>query len=318
MAAADLDPIIVVNVSSYPCDAFLIEHNRIRVLELPDLKLEEVRMWVPASAIISSRSFSHHNTTAMNKLRAIRVRAEVAADTLQPQWRQLLSFVGESTQIHWHGHPHDWTVSTRKSEDPLPLAATYKTWDPEFKFTNLEESIIDTEQWGNQDPRRFEEGPQYYCKSCSQRQSSIADENECECFPNVYSPNPRTPAPVQIFRTHNGKNNGLIACCTFRQGQAVGEFVGMITKGLADVDVMQSQAGENEPYQIWQGGHGNFTRFINHSCAPNCRFQTFAWLGVQRIVVVSEGVAATARTHYQLTLTNWRDLRTTTTRSTTR
>jgi tetratricopeptide (TPR) repeat protein len=43
MAAADPDPIIVVNISSFRCDAFLVEHNSIRVLELPNLKQEEVQ-----------------------------------------------------------------------------------------------------------------------------------------------------------------------------------------------------------------------------------------------------------------------------------
>lgn len=229
---------------------------------------------------------------AIDKLRCLRLRSEVAADTLQPQWRQLLSLVGESTQIHWPGHPHDWTVSKKKGEDPLPLAVTYKQWDANFTYKNLEDSIIDTDLWGDTDPRQFEKGPDFYCKTCSQRQSSITQENECVCFSDLYSPNPRTPTPVQIFRTDNGKNNGLIACCSFERGQAVGEFVGMITKGLADVDVMQSQAGENEPYQIWQGRCGNFTRFMNHSCASNCQFETFSWLGVQRIMVVSKGVAA--------------------------
>ena len=40
MAAADCGSIVVVNVS-YRCDAFLIERHRIRVLELPELSLEE-------------------------------------------------------------------------------------------------------------------------------------------------------------------------------------------------------------------------------------------------------------------------------------
>jgi hypothetical protein len=43
MAAADPDPIIVVNVSSFRCDAFLIEHNRIRALELPGLTIEKLQ-----------------------------------------------------------------------------------------------------------------------------------------------------------------------------------------------------------------------------------------------------------------------------------
>ena len=40
MAAASLGPLIVINLSPYRCDAFLIETNQIQVLELPDLTLE--------------------------------------------------------------------------------------------------------------------------------------------------------------------------------------------------------------------------------------------------------------------------------------
>ena len=43
MAAADPDSIIVINLSPYRCDAFLIQRDRIRLLELPDLNLEEVQ-----------------------------------------------------------------------------------------------------------------------------------------------------------------------------------------------------------------------------------------------------------------------------------
>lgn len=233
--------------------------------------------------------FDHDSIT---KLQNFRTRAEVAADTLQPQWRQLLALLGESTEIRWQGHPHDWTVSLKSNEEPLPLAVTYRQWDLNFSFENIQESRVDVEQWQDQDPRQFEDGPEFYCKSCTLRQSDLAEYNECECFPHLYGAKPRLPCPVQIFRTNNGKNNGLIACCSFDRGQAVGEFTGLITRGLADVDVMQSQAGDHEPYQIWQGRCGNFTRFLNHSCAANCQFQTFSWLGIQRIVVVSKGISA--------------------------
>ncbi|RYP81636.1 hypothetical protein DL770_005844 [Monosporascus sp. CRB-9-2] len=43
MAAADPDPIIVVNLSPYRCEAFLIKRDRIKVLELPGLTLQEVQ-----------------------------------------------------------------------------------------------------------------------------------------------------------------------------------------------------------------------------------------------------------------------------------
>jgi hypothetical protein len=43
MAAADPDPIIVINLSSYRCDAFLVQRTYIRALELPTLTLQEVQ-----------------------------------------------------------------------------------------------------------------------------------------------------------------------------------------------------------------------------------------------------------------------------------
>lgn len=46
---------------------------------------------------------------------------------------------------------------------------------------------------------------------------------------------------MQVFRTPDGKNNGLLACCPFEEGWAVGEFVGEITSGLEGLDVMVGQ-----------------------------------------------------------------------------
>ena len=100
-----------------------------------------------------------------------------------------------------------------------------------------------------------------------------------------------TPSPVQVFRTLDGRNNGLIALCAFERGAAIGEFVGVITKGLQDVDVMENTTGSTH-YQIWQGREGNFTRFVNHSCNANAQYQQFTWLDTQRIVLVSKGIQA--------------------------
>lgn len=43
MAAANLGPVIVVNLSSYRCNAFVVERDRISVVELPALTLKEVQ-----------------------------------------------------------------------------------------------------------------------------------------------------------------------------------------------------------------------------------------------------------------------------------
>ena len=98
-------------------------------------------------------------------------------------------------------------------------------------------------------------------------------------------------SPVQVFRTPNLKNNGVLACCPFEKGWAVGEFVGQITSGLKGLDVMVDQT-DRASYQIWQGKQGNHTRFVNHSCEPNSQYERFVWLGKQRTVLVSKGIEA--------------------------
>lgn len=60
---------------------------------------------------------------------------------------------------------------------------------------------------------------------------------------------------------------------------------------MENKDVMIGQT-DRAVYQIWQGKSGNYTRFVNHSCAPNSQFERFVWLGKQRIVLVSKGVEA--------------------------
>jgi len=228
----------------------------------------------------------------MGKLQALETRLQVAADTLQPQWRQCLTLVNAPTQKHYYGHPHDWTVGKRKGNDPVPLAVTYRERDPDFSFKHIDSSLIDESAWGAYDPRRVDSGPNYVCHDCRKSQSSDAERNECECFGDLFGPNARPPWPVQIVQTEDGRNNGVQACCSFDRGAPVGEFVGLVTKGLENVDLMQGHGASGEMYQIFQGRYGNFTRFINHSCQPNCQFQKFVWLGVQRIIVVSKGVTA--------------------------
>ncbi|KAF5712791.1 30S ribosomal S17P protein [Fusarium mundagurra] len=45
MEAATPDPVIVINVSFYRCDAFIIERTGIRTIELPDLSQNKLRVW---------------------------------------------------------------------------------------------------------------------------------------------------------------------------------------------------------------------------------------------------------------------------------
>lgn len=234
---------------------------------------------------------------AMRRLLSLRKRLEVAADTLHPHWRQLLPIVGESSSLRYPGHPHEWVVFEDGSE-PIPLRQTYQAQDPYFNFESIEESIIDGSVWGCEDPRwtpqttsaaRVSGG--YACAICNENQSDDPKINACFCFPSLFGSVKRKAPPVQVYRTPDGKNNGLMALTSFERGSAIGEFVGLITKGVRHLDVMDSST-PLASYQIWQGQVGNFTRFINHSCKANAQSSNFAWLDTQRIVLVSKGIVA--------------------------
>ncbi|KAJ4337447.1 putative RNA helicase [Ascochyta clinopodiicola] len=236
---------------------------------------------------------------AMRRLRNLRKRLEVAADTLHPHWRELLLVVGEPQTLKYPGHPHEWVVF-ETGADPVPLRQTYQDHDPYFAFEHIDESIIDESAWGCEDPRWMPQpnsiartNSQYTCASCGEQQSDEPNVNGCFCFPSLFGCAKRKPPPVQVFRTPDGKNNGLVALTSFERGAAVGELVGLITKGMRDLDVMDSSTPLSN-YQIWQGRIGNYTRFANHSCKANAQSSTFTWLDTQRIVIVSKGIEAGA------------------------
>ncbi|KAJ5038344.1 uncharacterized protein L3040_007210 [Drepanopeziza brunnea f. sp. 'multigermtubi'] len=229
--------------------------------------------------------FGKNLTTRLEKLRP---SLEVAADTLHPDWRDLLSVIGQESQALYTGHPHDWVVCDGK--EPVTLKSTYTQWYPDFEFTHIEDSVLDPAAWDSEDPRRVSSIRTIFCNECGYFQSGNVSSNECRCFPELYGSS-KAQVPVQVFRTPLGKNNGLIARCDLPRGSAIGEFTGLITKGMDGIDVMQSGSDERK-YQIFQGRMGNYTRFINHSCAPNSQFQKFSWLGTERIILVSRGVEA--------------------------
>lgn len=241
---------------------------------------------------------------SMQRLRNLRPAMEIAADTLHPQWRQLLTVLGESSERLYQGHQHDWVVQL-DGNHPIPLRNTYLQWDPQFSYRQLDESIVDEAVWGCDDPRwsmpasdvvRASSLP--LCETCEKEQSDDPKLNNCYCFPTLFGCAVTSPSPVLVFRTPDGKNNGLLALCAFERGAPIGEFVGLVTKGFREVDVMESATsssgspGSSVSYQIWQGRQGNFTRFVNHSCKANSQYQRFTWLHTQRIILVSKGIDA--------------------------
>ena len=112
MAAADPDPIIVVNLSSFRCDAFLIERGQIRVLELLGLKLKEVRTRV--QDLRSSRLGAFSNITPL---------LEWLWDVVGRPCLDALAFKNPISDDNW---PHAWWVPTGLlSQLPLHAAGRY-------------------------------------------------------------------------------------------------------------------------------------------------------------------------------------------------
>ncbi|KAG8163697.1 hypothetical protein KVR01_006994 [Diaporthe batatas] len=253
---------------------------------------------------------------SMQRLRNLKPAIEVTADTLHPNWRQLLTAIGEPSKQIYRGHPHDYVISLDGSS-PVPLRSTYLQWDPDFSYQHLDEPVIDEVAWGCDDPRwtppttsiSGEPSALPLCDTCGKEQSDDPKLNSCFCFPTLFGAAKPLPTPVLIFRTPDGRNNGLMALCAFERGAPVGEFVGLVTKGLSDVDVMESAVSAGAAkYQIWQGRQGNFTRFVNHSCKANAQYQRFTWLGTQRIILVSKGIEAGTEISVDYSDKYWRGL----------
>ncbi|KAL8979653.1 MAG: hypothetical protein Q9205_005065 [Flavoplaca limonia] len=240
----------------------------------------------------------------LQRLKKILASLEVAADTLHPNWRQLLTPIGAGTQRKYTAHPHDWVVDGEK--DAIPLSTTYHQWDRDFSFQHLDQCILD-DCWHGQDPRRVCTGDTFTCSECDQRQSNDPQFNKCVCFPILNSCDNNVRIPVQVARCPHGKNNGLFARCAFERGTAIGEFVGLVTKGIEGVDVMMGGHGDTQ-FQIYQGRMGNYTRFINHSCAPNAQFTKFVFCGIERILVVSKGIEAGAEITVDYSSSYWNKL----------
>lgn len=202
---------------AYPLSfAFLLTSN-LRAIWRGYKEIQEAAGWV---ALIFAGSglyrFCKYRVSfsdqSMKLLRSMQQRFELAADTIHPNWRQMLTIIGENSQPKYHGHPHDWVVS--RDDDPIPLRETYLQWNPDFSFQHLQQSVVDHTKWYETDPRVVSAAPfeQFLCETCGKVQAETAD-NQCHCFPDLFGSGRRRFCPVQVFRTDNGRNNGLTSCC---------------------------------------------------------------------------------------------------------
>ncbi|OXV06258.1 hypothetical protein Egran_05974, partial [Elaphomyces granulatus] len=111
MAAANAGPIVVINVSHYRCDAFLVERHRIRALKLSDLRLEDIQ----EKAKLLRRNEESEAWEVLEWL------WEVAACPIL----EALDIKNPPTDCNW---PHVWWVLTGQLNQ-LPLHAAGKHFE---------------------------------------------------------------------------------------------------------------------------------------------------------------------------------------------
>ena len=128
-AAADLGPIVVVNISSYRCDAFLIKRDGISVLELPDLTQRGVEKW--ARNLRSSRVEASFHSTPM---------LEWLWDVLGRPVLEALGFGKPISDDEW---PRVWWIPTGQlSQLPLHAAGRHAQESTETVLDRVMSSYV--------------------------------------------------------------------------------------------------------------------------------------------------------------------------------
>ncbi|KAJ5369314.1 uncharacterized protein N7496_009074 [Penicillium cataractarum] len=149
MAAVNPDPIVVVNLSAYRCDAFLIERAQIRVLELPNLKIEEVQERVH-SLKLSSPIASSDFTSLLEWL----------WDTVSGPILKVLGFNKPTSDGNW---PRVWWIPTGiLSQLPLHAAGYHTRGSTETALDRVMSSYASSVKsliYGRRHHVRQQEGP---------------------------------------------------------------------------------------------------------------------------------------------------------------
>lgn len=129
-----------------------------------------------------------------------RAAISMAADCLQPGWRNILAWVQDetiaasTTRAVTQKNFHRWVMEPDGTLTALPV-----------DFTSISRCYVDLEAWpeGSTDPRRVMASDVYLCETCELAQVDAGDtrsEARCVCLENVQGSN-CPPAAVEIFRT---------------------------------------------------------------------------------------------------------------------
>ncbi|KAI0358931.1 SET domain-containing protein [Trametes cingulata] len=125
---------------------------------------------------------------------------------------------------------------------------------------------------------------------------AIECNEACTCTKDCYNRVAQLPrdVPIEIFRTES-RGWGARATCDLFKGKVVGIYTGKLIRReeadrriderrsyIFDLDVRESADDDDEEenpdrFSVDGYAHGNWTRFVNHSCEPNMRVFPVIW-----------------------------------------
>lgn len=145
--------------------------------------------------------------------------------------------------------------------------------------------------------------------SCIMQTTNVECDKSCQAGEKCQnqSMRNRTYVKLKIFKTH-GRGFGAKTTVDIKEGQLVMEYVGeIITKAEVSRRLAQKKIENNLDYYfctidsdliIDAEPFGNYSRFINHSCDPNCYARKMIVDGIPRIGIYTlKDIAAVSSKH---------------------
>ncbi|CUS12579.1 unnamed protein product [Tuber aestivum] len=175
----------------------------------------------------------------------------------------------ELERIDYEGHYHHWRVPN----DPNSREA--EEHDKAFEVGDHTRIGRDGKAFAV-DPR-LKDGAFNIAQPCG---ACGKTSGECRCNLENWS-----PARVELIGT-SGRGTGVRALQSFKAGEIIGEYVGELISNdqpEEENDVYVLWGHKNSPatdcYSTTSYHYGNWTRFVNHACDPNCTIDHVARRG---------------------------------------
>lgn len=115
-------------------------------------------------------------------------------------------------------------------------------------------------------------------KAC-QTKYECGNKCSCELSCNNRTTQQKSSISLSLFKTNNNRGWGVKTMTAIQTNTFIFECVGKVIEqtktyhknGIYIFDLIRPQNGNNF-YSIDAGNYGNLSRFLNHSCNPNCTF----------------------------------------------